>query len=143
MRKTSFLAVALLMATPAMAIEPPPETLIGNWEVTGVTVDDTPVAALVTDDPSFMGAVLSIAADKIEWTKGTDERPIDPTIDNCDQAANFALTDGNYIVTCGDGGWGPGDGATIRPIDENDISLIWYDGGTLTLTRVETVKPKG
>jgi hypothetical protein len=136
MRLPLLLAVSLAVATPALAAEATPQTLVGTWEVTGVEVADSPVQALVKNDPTYMGAVLEISAEKLIWTKGTDTRPIDPTIDNCDAAPSFTETDGNLYTSCGDAPWGPGDqGGAFHQVSENEITLDWYDGGILTLTR--------
>lgn len=135
MRLSILLALALPFATPALAAEGTPKNLIGSWEVTAVAVEDSPVQALIVDDPSYMGAVLEIGEDSLIWTKGTDERPIDPTIDNCDAGPVYADSDGSYTITCGEEGWGPGDGAVLTPKGDDELTLEWYDGGILTLKR--------
>lgn len=133
MRPPLLFAATMLCATPALANDAVPKDLLGDWTVSGVAVADTPVAALVTDDPAFIGAQLRIAEDSLIWVKGTDIRPIDPAIDDCDADPAFADTDGSYTVTCGGAPWGPG--AVVHQVDKNEISLVWYDGGTLTLMR--------
>lgn len=135
MRLSILLALVLPIATPALAAEGTPNELLGTWEVTAVAVEDSPVQALVADDPSYMGAVLEIGADSLVWTKGTDARPIDPAIDNCDADPRFADNDGSYTITCGEEGWGPGDGAVLTPKGDDELTLEWYDGGILTLKR--------
>lgn len=135
--KPIFAAAALaLLASPAFA-----ETdfsyaqLLGNWTVTAVGVEDGGVQALVVDDPAYMGAQVSFRDDAITWTKGTDTRPVDPTIDDCSGVPTLAPVEESYQVTCGDIAWGPGDGALLTPVDADNIQLHWYDGGILTLTR--------
>jgi hypothetical protein len=136
MRLPVAVSVTFALLLPALACEPPPQSLIGSWEVTGVDVDAGPVSALVTDDPTYMGAVLAIGADSLIWTEGTDLRPVNPAIDNCDAAPGFEATGKSFIVSCGEEPWGPGNGAELFQTAGDELSLVWYDGGTLTLTRI-------
>lgn len=138
MRLSFAFAISLTTITATHAAAP--AELVGDWEVTAVAVDDSGIQALVKDDPAYMGAVLSIGEESLVWTKGTDTRPIDPAIDDCAEGANFALMDGAYTVACGTGAWGPGDGAVITLLGEDEITVDWYDGGLLTLTRSEKDK---
>lgn len=136
MRPILALAATLALLTPALAQEPMPKDLIGTWEVTGVTVVDSPVQALVTDDPAYMGAVLEISKASLVWIKGTETRPIEPAYDNCDADPALDNMDTNLFVTCGSEPWGPGDtGGAFQVQSENEITLTWFDGGKLTLTR--------
>lgn len=134
----AFLATSL--ATSAFAADFDYSKLLGSWTVDGVAVPDQGVQALVDNDPQYMGAVVEFAPDKIDWTKGTETRPIDPSIDNCDttptlkpwapdpDAVDETPIENGFIVTCGDDEWG-----TIVPVDDTTVHLYWYDNGVLTL----------
>ena len=131
-----------MLATPVIAADFDYSSLQGSWTVDGVAVPGDGVQALVTDDPQYMGATIAFAADGIEWTKGTETRPVDPEIDNCDAAPSVtpwmadpdALDEtpieGGFDVMCADDVWG-----TIVPVDDQTVELYWYDSGVLTLTR--------
>ncbi len=117
--------------------------LNGNWQVTGVAVQDTPsgIQALVDNDPQYMGAVISFRPDKIIWLKGTKTRPVDPAIDNCTQVIKLTPADhngdddggpvpGGYNIMCGSDEWG-----IVVPVSADRIKIYYYDNGILTLRR--------
>jgi hypothetical protein len=128
MRKVITIAAALA-AGPAAA-----ETVsaVGSWTVTGVRNDPSmTITALVDDDPAYMGARLTVAANAITWAAGTSNGG--GTFDDC-AAPRFAASGGAIAVTCAGVPWGPPD-AVLKPLAQNRLELTWYDGGILTLTR--------
>lgn len=137
-----FAVIAASAIAPAFAADFDYTKLQGSWTVDAVAVPDEGVQALVDNDPQYMGAVVDFAADKIEWTKGTETRPIDPSIDNCTSpptlkpwapdpdAVDETPIENGFTVMCGDDEWG-----TVVPVDDTTVHLYWYDNGVLTLKR--------
>ncbi|WP_076070876.1 hypothetical protein [Sphingomonas montana] len=103
------------------------EELAGRWRVTGVEVADGPVSAVDANDPTLMGAVLSVTPDRLAWEphKGgffSDTCP-DPQIGP------------DASVGCGEGQFGPPD---MRLVQNGDrLRINWYDGAILLLSRVK------
>ncbi|WP_417582748.1 hypothetical protein [Pelagibacterium sp.] len=131
--------LAASIALPATATDFDYSSLIGAWTVEGVAVPDDGVQALIEDDPQYMGDVIEFGPDMIEWTAGTDTRPIDPSIDNCPSGPSLAPhaempdetpIENGFDIMCDNEEWG-----TIVPVDDQGIQLHWYDNGVLTLTR--------
>jgi hypothetical protein len=128
MRKAIFTA-AVLAADPVAA-----ETVsaVGTWTVTGVRNDPSmTITALVDDDPSYMGAKLSVASSGITWMTGATNG--EGTYDDC-AAPRFAPSGGAIAVVCAGAPWGPPD-AVLKPLGHDRLELTWYDGGILALTR--------
>lgn len=128
MRTAALALAALLVAAPAMAGE---VSALGTWTVTAVETDPSmPVTGVGDDDPSYMGAKLTISRGAITWnTAATDGRG---TYDAC-SSPRFAPFARGVVVTCGGEPWGPE--ATLVPASGNELRLPWFDGGILVLKR--------
>ncbi|CAO98245.1 hypothetical protein [Erwinia tasmaniensis] len=138
---------SLLVTQPLLAATPDYSSLQGTWQVDAVKVADSPVQAVVDNDPQYMGAEVTFSADKIVWNKGTPQRPIDPSIDNClhkptltvagknDPEQGYQIDDG-FTVLCGAEPWGPGAGAVVTRPENGMLTLFWYDGAILSLKKV-------
>lgn len=136
------------LAFPAPASDFTYSDLTGSWKVDAVAVPDEGVQALVDNDPQYMGAVIQFGPNDITWTKGTEIRPIDPSIDNCDTAPSLTPwkadpndsdqqpIKGGLSVMCGDDAWG-----TVVPVDDKTVKLHYLDNGVLTLTRQKANRP--
>jgi hypothetical protein len=122
----------LASRTNGLAINP--AYAIGKWTVTKVgTPPDAVVAALVDNDPSYMGAILSFSADAITWDASKTNKK--GTYDNCSNPGYGPSRDGQgfYAIKCGNDVWG--FGVTFKVVNQNTMLLKWYDNGILTLTR--------
>ncbi|HEX8446830.1 MAG TPA: hypothetical protein VF649_09465 [Sphingomonas sp.] len=102
------------------------EELAGRWRVTGVEVAPGPVSAVDANDPALMGAVLSVAPDRLAWEPHeggffTDTCP-GPQVG----------PDGS--VGCGEGQFGPPDMHVVQ--DGHRLRINWYNGAILLLSRV-------
>lgn len=127
------------------AAAPDYSALKGRWQVAGVQVDSSGIQAVVVNDPQYMGAEVTFSANKIVWTKGTQERAIDPATDNCtttpgltpadknDPEESYQIT-GGFNVLCGKQPWGPGAVVTL-PV-KGMMTLYWYDGAILAMKKV-------
>ncbi|WP_168400904.1 hypothetical protein [Erwinia amylovora] len=136
---------SLLVSQPLLAATPDYSSLQGTWQIEAVKVVDSPVQAVGDDDPRYMGAEVTFSADKIVWTKGTPQRQIDPTIDDCqhkptltaiginDPEQGYQVT-GGFNVRCGAEPWGPG--AVVTLPQKGKMTLYWYDGAILLLKKV-------
>jgi len=99
--------------------------LLGTWRITGVTVAPSPVQAVTRDDPSLMGALLDVTRDRLSWRAPHRSTSLDMS---CEQPR---LVRG--AILCRSGSFGPpGTRATRRG---DTLTLPWYDGATLRLTR--------
>ncbi|AUX74417.1 hypothetical protein [Erwinia pyrifoliae] len=138
---------SLLVSQPLLAATPDYSSLQGIWQVEAVKVVDSPVQAVVDNDPQYMGAEVTFSANNIVWNKGTPQRPIDPTIDNCQQKPTLTAAGNNdpeqgyqvtggFNVLCGAEPWGPG--AVVTPPQKGKMTLYWYDGAILSLKKVMT-----
>lgn len=101
------------------------EELSGLWQVTGVRVAPGPVQAVTRDDPSLMGAILSISTEGLTWT----ERKGNSFSDTC--SAPQIGPDGS--IGCAEGHFGPS--ATHLTGSGLRLDLKWYDGAILVLSR--------
>ncbi len=111
-----------------------PNYAMGSWKVTAAGPSpDASVSALVKNDPSYMGAMMSVTTGTVSWdTSKTNQKG---TYDTCTHPS-FGPTRGAhgfYAITCDGKPWG--FGASFRMVDQNTMLLKWYDGGVLTLTR--------
>ncbi|MFC0009092.1 DUF4344 domain-containing metallopeptidase [Devosia nitrariae] len=118
------------VATAAPGMEIDLNALVDDWTVTAVESDpEMEISAIVEDDPSYMDAGLSISGDAMTWTS----EPDGGTFDDCADPDLSPRDDGGYDVTCDGEPWGPE--AVLTAIDPDTISLTWYDGAILTLSR--------
>ncbi|MTD29157.1 hypothetical protein [Erwinia sorbitola] len=135
---------SLLVSQPLMAAAPDYATLEGTWQVDAVHVDSSGIQAVVENDPQYIGAEVTFSPDKILWTKGTPQRPVDPATDNCLKKPQLTSADendpengyqvaGGFNVICGDEPWGPGAVVT-KPVNDT-LTLYWYDGAILELKK--------
>lgn len=125
---------------------------VGRWRVVGVTAaDDAPnVTDWGTDDPRYMGLVLSATPDAVSWLNGTKENS---TTDVC-RGPSFAprstkapLPSGWKAVTlkCREGEYWTEDrddqplALTLKAQDI--VELEWDDGALLHLKRVPVDRP--
>jgi len=126
--------VAELAALPAVAVITPPRmkasagiaAIAGSWTVTAVRLTPGDVQALVPNDPSDMGAVLDISADQLAW------RP--RQTGTFGDACTAPQLTGDGQIVCGTTNFGP-PGARLSRHTET-LTLAWYDGAILELTRV-------
>jgi len=123
------LALAIGCAAPAAArsvddLGP----LLGTWRVTGVVVASSPVQAHVVDDPSLMGGLLEVTRDRVSWRAPHRATSLDASCETPRIVCGAIL--------CRNGSFGPpGTRATRRG---DTLTLPWYDGSTLRLTRAPT-----
>ena len=101
----------------------------------------------INNDPQFMGARVAFKPNGITWTRGTAERSISPSVDNCQgkprlSAANGAGQDRDFTfrygfnVRCGNQAWGPAPGAVLSVLADGNARLFW-DGAELALRRIK------
>jgi len=125
-------AAQLASRTNGLAINP--AYAIGKWSVTKVgTSPEARVSALLDNDPSYMGAILSFSTAAITWdTRRTNKKG---TYDNCSNPGYGPSRDGQgfYAIKCGNNVWG--FGVTFKVVNQNRMLLKWYDDGILTLVR--------
>lgn len=99
--------------------------LVGSWRVNAVQVVPGSVQAITPDDPAYMGAVLTIAPDRLAWRPHAGGTLSDicegPTLD----AAR--------VVHCHSGAFGP-EGAVLNAAG-GCLFLFWYDNAILVLRR--------
>ena len=128
MRMIASALAMLLVSGPALAEQ---VSALGTWTVSAVETDPAmPVTGVGENDPSYMGAKLTITRDGISWnTAATDGQG---TYDAC-PSPRFAAFAHGVVVTCGGQPWGPD--ATLAPVSSAEIRLPWFDGGILVLTR--------
>lgn len=126
------IALTLAAALTAGAAAAETVSALGTWTVTGVRNDPSmQVTALVDDDPSYMGAKLSVSAGAITWN--VDATNGQGTYDAC-AGPRFAAAEGGLAVTCEGSAWGP-EPTILTPVSADRLELGWWDGGILTLTR--------
>ncbi|CCG88865.1 hypothetical protein [Erwinia piriflorinigrans] len=146
MKKLMIIA-SLLVSQPLLAATPDYTRLEGTWQVDAVRVNDSPVQAVVVNDPQYMEAKVTFSADNIVWNTGTQQRPTEPTIDNCQQkprlvpirkseAENGYQVANGFNILCGANPWGPGTGAVMTLSENGKMTLYWYDGAILSLKKV-------
>jgi len=126
-RITAPLALAIGSMTPATArpadgLGP----LLGSWRVTGVAVAASPVQAVTPDDPSLMGAILDVARERLSWRAPYRSRSLSYS------CATPRLVRG--AILCDSGSFGPPGSRVTRRGDT--LTMRWYDGAILRLTRV-------
>ncbi|MCL4065847.1 hypothetical protein M3484_04620 [Pseudomonas sp. GX19020] len=134
-----------LMASASMALAQGGLPL-GDWQVTAVRLQDPSqqITAIIEDDPSYMGAVLSVTEGAMTWHPNGSE-PENTALENCiaprvlpaaETADPIHSATGALAVLCGDGGqpWGPG--AVYLSPAPGVMELWWFDQALLTLTRV-------
>ncbi|MBP7242494.1 MAG: ABC transporter permease [Amaricoccus sp.] len=128
MRKVGPALAAFLLAGAASAAT---TSALGTWTVTKVETDPSmPVTAVAPDDPSYLGAVLSVTSARIAWNAGKSNGR--GTYDDC-VAPRFTGGRDGIAVTCAGTAWGPG--AVLTPVTGDKLRLDWYDGAVLILTR--------
>jgi hypothetical protein len=106
----------------------------GAWTVTKVRTDpNLKVAALLDDDPAYMGAIVTFAGDAITWNSAKTNGK--GTYDACKHPSYAMSADnpGFYAVKCD--GDTSGFEMTVKPVNADTLIVNWYDGGILTLTR--------
>lgn len=108
-------------ARPADGLGP----LLGSWQVTGVTVAPSPVQAVTPDDPSLMGALLDVTRDRLSWRAPHRSTSLETS---CDMPRLV-----RRAILCRSGSFGPPGSRVTRRGDT--LTLPWYDGATLRLTR--------
>jgi hypothetical protein len=131
--------------------------LAGKWKVVGVAPGDG-VQAMVKDDPTYMGRMIDISADRLAWAE--PEAAGGATVgDRCDvpvtqrltgaaaktydaefaaQLKALGVTPGDpHGIECDTGNWGPeaAGGATLYAQGRDVLALSWYDGIVLKLAR--------
>lgn len=99
--------------------------LLSAWKVVGVDVADAPVQAVVRDDPTLLGAVLEVTPTRLSWRSPHRNTSLDA---NCDAPRLIA-----GAIRCRNGSFAP-PGARLTQRG-NSLTLPWYDGATLRLSR--------
>ncbi|WP_350261218.1 hypothetical protein AAF463_17920 [Pantoea sp. BJ2] len=140
---------ALLLPLSALATAAPVtwSNVVGEWQVVAVTPKKEVGQLYIKNDPQFMGARVAFKPNAITWTRGTAERSINPSVDNCNakprlSAANGAGQDRDFTfrygfnVSCGNQAWGPAPGAVISVLADGNARLFW-DGAELALHRIK------
>jgi hypothetical protein len=125
---------APLVTNSAQSVPATSARVRGIWTVTKVRTDpNLKVAALLDDDPAYMGAMVTFAADAITWNSGKTNGK--GTYDSCKNPKYSMSSDnpGFYSVKCD--GDSSGFEMTVKPVNHDTLILNWYDGGILTLTR--------
>lgn len=125
------IALTAALALPCGAAIAEQFSAVGTWTVTKVETDPAmAVTSVGTDDPAYMGARLTVAADHIGWDASATNGQ--GTYDDC-TGPRFGAAGGGIAVTCHGTPWGPE--ATLAPVSRSQLRLAWYDGGILVLTR--------
>lgn len=134
----------LLVSQPLLAATPDYRCLQGTWQVDAIKVVDSPIQAVEVNDPQYMGAEVAFSPQKILWIKGTRQRPVDASIDNCRQKPMLTPAVKNhraqgevkeeFNLLCGAEPWGPG--AVVTLPQHGRMTLYWYDGAILSLHKV-------
>ncbi|VDC33833.1 MULTISPECIES: hypothetical protein [Paracoccaceae] len=118
---------------------------LGEWEVTAVRLQDPSqrITAIIENDPSYMGVVLSIADEAMAW-RPNGSVPESTALEDCPGPIILPATEspdpihiepGAMAVLCGDGqAWGPG--AVYLSPAPGVMELWWFDQSLLTLERV-------
>lgn len=127
------------------------QSILGRWEVVRVGVVETPVMALVDNDPEYMGQIINFKENGISWIarrKG-NVRP-----DDCNERPEikknkFAIEEDNnyyhidikyadkvYTVNCRGKYWGPLPGTIIVKISKRKMILYWLDGAIIYLRKI-------
>ena len=125
----SLLALAGLVAVvgSAGAQSPTPDisALTGAWQVVGVKPQAGPAQTVQENDPEYMGAVLDISKQRLQW------RPQEGGTlgDICDRPRLAGTS-----IRCGSGEFGP-PGATLT-MSDGHLVLRWYDSADLILQRL-------
>lgn len=119
---------AALLATDAPW--PPSSMESGGWS------DPTlKVAALLDDDPSYIGATITFKSDAMSWNKA--ESKGNGNYSNCEKPTYAVSSEepGYYAIKCGDSS---DFDATVKAVNHDKLILNWFDGGILTLTRTRS-----
>jgi hypothetical protein len=98
--------------------------IAGSWRVTGVEIAPGPVQAIVRDDPSLMGATLTISPEGMAW---------DTHGDAFDDVCPEPQIGPDGAIACVEGTFGPPRARMTA--DRGHMKLDWYDGAVVTLTR--------
>ncbi|EJL82970.1 hypothetical protein HS962_08000 [Pantoea sp. BIGb0393] len=147
--RVASLVCALLLPLSAVAAAAPVtwSNVVGEWQVVAVTPKKEMGQIYIKNDPQFMGARVAFKPNAINWTRGTAERSINPSVDNCATkprltAANGAGQDRDFTfrygfnVSCGNKSWGPAPGAVLSVLADGNARLFW-DGAELALHRIK------
>ena len=119
------LLVALTGTAGAQSAVPKLSAIVGAWKVIGVKLRPAPVQTLQENDPAYMGALLDISKERLQW------RPQEGGTlgDICDRPRLAEKS-----IQCGSGEFGP-PGAAFT-MSNGDLVLRWYDNADLILRRV-------
>jgi len=98
-------------------------SLIGAWEVVGVKLRPGRVQALRENDPEYMGAILDISLERMQWRPHAGG--------TLDEVCNSPLIVDEFIKCSGKFG-PPG---VVLAVKDGGLLFRWYDNGDLFLQR--------
>jgi hypothetical protein len=138
----------------------------GDWEVVGVWVSPTGVAAFVKNDPAIMGSIMRYSDAEVKWAKPasskftTDDICKEPVAgvvsdkpENNEIWGGFSAAASQFsvdpvgisfahdLLCSGEGRWGPGEnapglGTKFFHVGNAQVMMQWYDGTVLHLKHV-------
>lgn len=148
MRVASLVCALLLPLSAVVSAAPVTwSNVVGEWQVVAVTPKKEVGQLYIKNDPQFMGARVAFKPNAITWTRGTDERSINPSVDNCQGKPRLSAANGSgqdrdftfrygFNVSCGNQAWGPAPGAVLSVLADGNARLFW-DGAELALRRIK------
>jgi hypothetical protein len=148
MRVVSLICAVLLPLSAVAAAAPVTwSSVVGEWQVVAVTPQKEVGQLYIKNDPQFMGARVAFKPNAISWTRGTAERSINPSVDNCQGKPSLSAANGSgqdrdftfrygFNVSCGNQAWGPAPGAVLSVLADGNARLFW-DGAELSLHRIK------